>query len=106
MALRDALADGQAQAEAARGKRILLPVEKALEKMRKRIAVHAAARIGDAELDKAPLRLHAHAHAAARGGKFERVGQKVQQQLSQRGGIHADDAAVALGGKVEPHAAE
>ena len=74
--------------------------------MRERITVHAAPRVGNGELDETPLRLHAHADAAALGREFERIGQKIEQQLAQRTGIHADDAAVAVGGKVERDAAE
>lgn len=105
MALRDALADGKAQSQAARRHGVLPAVHKAVEQMGQRVAVHALSRVRHGDLDKSPLRFHAHADTAALGRKFKRVGEEIQQQLADGLGVEGDDAAVAVGEKVELHAA-
>lgn len=87
------------------GMGVLPAVHKAVEQMGQRVAVHAPAGVRHGDLDKSPLRFHAHADTATLGRKFKRVGEEIQQQLADGLGVEGDDAAVAVGEEVELHAA-
>ena len=100
LALRNALAQGQTQAQALRGQRGGLTVQVTLKQGGELLLGDAAACIGDGEEESCPGTPQLHGNGAAGGGEFEGIGQQVEQQLLH--GVRGHGADMPVHGADEP----
>ena len=97
VALRDAAAKGQPDAETVRRRGVeAVRIQIALEDVGKALRLDAAARVGHGELNMALTAFDAHADRAALRREFQRVGEQVQKRALEHGGVECDDVALVV----------
>lgn len=107
VALRDAAAEGQPDAETVRRRGVeAVRIQITLEDVGKALRLDAAARVGHGELNMALAAFDAHADRAALRREFQRVGEQVQKRALEHGGVECDDVALVAGGKAQRDAAQ